>query len=346
MHRRRRSGRIAMELPVVLLGTDTLGKVFSEETKTVVLSRHGAGIVSQYKFAPDDLLTLRLPGTAKEAEVRLVGLIGGEPGRYVYGLAFVDPNLAFWPMQFPPAQPLDQPAEQLEFRCIPCGHRQNFAQRDIEEDVYNVNGFVLHFCPGCGTTTRWKKAAGESAGQQDEHRPLVAARSPVSFGASPPASSGAIVRKAGTTAALVVAPDSPDLLLPLADVPRVESAPRPLVSASHLSDAAPQILEAPPPPAVDANGRRINRRRHVRVNVNFTACIRHPAYDDEIVECENVSKGGVCFRSRRQYSLGSLIGIAAPYTTGESPFFSPGRIVRVEPLQSGLGFRFGAAYLR
>jgi len=59
MGRLRRSGRIAKEIPIVLLGTDTAGKPFSEETKTVVLSRHGAGIVSRYEFAPDELLTLR-----------------------------------------------------------------------------------------------------------------------------------------------------------------------------------------------------------------------------------------------------------------------------------------------
>ncbi len=83
MQRKRRSGRIAKELAIVLLGTDTTGKMFSEETKTVVLSRHGAGVVSRYRFSPDELLTLRLPDSTKEAEIRLVGQIGGEPGRYI-----------------------------------------------------------------------------------------------------------------------------------------------------------------------------------------------------------------------------------------------------------------------
>jgi hypothetical protein len=58
--------------------------MFSEETKTGVLSRHGAGIVSQFAFAPDEVLTLQLPGSENVAEIRMVGQIGGEPGRYVY----------------------------------------------------------------------------------------------------------------------------------------------------------------------------------------------------------------------------------------------------------------------
>jgi hypothetical protein len=38
--------------------TDTLGRVFSEETRTVVLSRHDAGILSKHKIAPDESLSL------------------------------------------------------------------------------------------------------------------------------------------------------------------------------------------------------------------------------------------------------------------------------------------------
>jgi hypothetical protein len=105
MPQKRRSGRITKEIPIVLLGTDATGKVFSEETNTVVLSRHGAGVVTRYRFSPDELLTLRLTGTAKEAAIRLVGQIGGEPGRYVYGVTFVDPDPDFWPMDFPPPDP-------------------------------------------------------------------------------------------------------------------------------------------------------------------------------------------------------------------------------------------------
>jgi hypothetical protein len=61
-------------------------------------------VVSRYRFAPDEVLSVRLPDSTKEAEVRLVGQIGGEPGRYVYGVASVDPDPHFWPMEFPPPE--------------------------------------------------------------------------------------------------------------------------------------------------------------------------------------------------------------------------------------------------
>jgi len=153
MQRKRRSGRIAKELPIVLLGTDATGKVFSEETITVVLSRHGAGVVTRYRFSPDERLTLRLPSSAKEAEIRLVGQIGGEPGRYVYGVTFVDPNPNFWPMEFPPPDPFEPGSQKTALECSMCQTRVEMEQGDIEEDVYSVNGSILRHCAECGTST-------------------------------------------------------------------------------------------------------------------------------------------------------------------------------------------------
>jgi hypothetical protein len=81
----RRSGRIEREIGIILLGTDTQGRLFSQETKTVVLSRHGTGIASTYRLALDEILALRLNGGGKEAGVRLVGPLGEERGGYAYG---------------------------------------------------------------------------------------------------------------------------------------------------------------------------------------------------------------------------------------------------------------------
>jgi hypothetical protein len=48
---RRRSNRIPKTISIILSGSDIEGKQFSEQTKTLVLSRHGAGIVSINKLA-------------------------------------------------------------------------------------------------------------------------------------------------------------------------------------------------------------------------------------------------------------------------------------------------------
>src|SRR6266436_769198 len=68
--RLRRSSRIPKEIPILLVGSDMEGKTFSEKAKTVLLSRHGAGIVSEYKLSPEQELILRSLETNKETDAR------------------------------------------------------------------------------------------------------------------------------------------------------------------------------------------------------------------------------------------------------------------------------------
>jgi hypothetical protein len=331
MQRKRRSGRIAKELHIVLLGTDTAGKVFSEETKTVVLSRHGAGVVSRYRFTPDELLTLRLPDSGKQAVVRLVGQIGEEPGRYVYGLAFVEPDPDFWPMEFPPPESFEQASVCLALECSLCQSHQSVEQHEIEEDVYSVNGNILRHCESCGTSTPWRKVqdAGESASAVP---PLESSDStPVRFSRASPAS-----------------PPKPRFnSSPPKPAPHTAKPDFELPETLELAlAAAPPLVGAAPAREFDANGRPINKRHHVRIRVSFSACVRHPAHTDEIVECENVSKGGVCFHGLQQYPLNSLIELAAPFSPGETALFVSAKIKRIEALSGGKVFRYGVEYAK
>jgi hypothetical protein len=55
----RHSGRIPKEIAIVLLGSYTDLREISEQAKTIVLTRHGAGIVSKHKLAPDQEMIIR-----------------------------------------------------------------------------------------------------------------------------------------------------------------------------------------------------------------------------------------------------------------------------------------------
>lgn len=376
---KRRSGRIAKEVPILLLGTDTAGKVFAEETKTVVLSRHGAGVVSRYRFAPDEVLTLRLAGSPKEAEVRLVGQIGGETGRYVYGLAFVDPDLEFWPIEFPPPEAFGSAQPRLTLECGSCQSRQLVEHSEIEEDVYSVNGNVLRFCQFCGTSTPWIKARAEAALAEsaeatqtrpasddlpDRHRvprlgssngeslsskavpvatsaqAFARSRLPASEApgppATPPESTAASLRSSAYSAAA------------LETIPTA-AAETPSRAVGDGREAAPDSSAAAtteqPHRPTNPQGRPVNRRKHMRVRVNFSACIKEPLGALNMVECANMSKGGLCFHSRKHYLVGSTIEIAAPFFPGAPAIFVRAKIKRVEPLGDGDFFRYGVAYV-
>jgi hypothetical protein len=99
----RRSWRISLAVAILIIGNDEEGTVFSEETHTVVLSLHGAGVVSKHKLVAEQELILRVVGTNREVEVRVVGEIAQQGEMHTYGVSFLDEGLDFWQMEFPVA---------------------------------------------------------------------------------------------------------------------------------------------------------------------------------------------------------------------------------------------------
>jgi len=338
MTRLRRSGRISREIPIVLLGTDTSGRVFSEETHTLVLSLHGAGILSRYKLAPDEVLTLRLADSNREAEIRLVGSLGEKPRGYVYGVTFRDPDLDFWQMEFPPPDQNAQP-RSTALECVICGSPSLVEQSEVESDVFLVSQSVFRFCDSCGQTTLWKPAMGDVAPPPPCPKPAPA-RLP---DPAPPPSAPAPVPD--FVSAPVVSQRSAYSESRLSDLVSSNFVPlQPAEVPAGVAVQTPPPKSKPSTPPAFSGGGKPNRRRHVRTRVNFTACVRVNHLNEEVVECDNVSKGGLCFRSRKLYPENSAIEVAVPYSPGQPAIFVAAQIRRVEEL-SGLGlFRYGVAY--
>jgi hypothetical protein len=287
----RRSGRIAKEVPIVLIGTDERGRVFSENTTTVVLSRHGAGLFSWSRFTPDEMIVVRLESSGREAQARLIGCIGETERGRVYGVEFLDPSLDFWEIEFPPPETFyTVPLVWLE--CSTCHQRRQVEQSEVETDVFLATDEVFRSCEHCGLTTSWHKASDQPSleeatggdGAKREQKVLEA-------GAQPASPSGTVPAK--------------------------------------TTDAAPK-----------------NRRKHLRLKVSFNACVRYRNLKEEIVECENVSKGGLCFRASAQYPQGAQIEVAAPYEKDQQAIFVPAQIRYVEEVPEFKQRRYRVAYLK
>jgi len=272
----RRSGRIPKEIAILLLGSDVEGRGFSEETKTLVLSLHGASILSRYKLVPEQQMFIRYPGTNKEGEVRLVGRIGERADGYVYGVAFLDPNINFWDIEFPAPTQSEKEAGRVLLECSGCQIRESANLDRIEQDVCTVNEGILRYCKLCRLQTIWKQVWG-------------------------------------------------------------------VLGSEPVAPQAPQHEVPPAPPAPPA--RLENRRRDVRAKVNLKACIRYSG-SDEIVVCEDMSRGGLCFISRTPYPKKSLIEVAAPYSPDSQSIFIHARIMHVQELSKEKRFRCGAAYVK
>ncbi len=269
------------------------GKVFSEETKTVVLSRHGAGIISQYVLSAEQEMILRRLDNDKEAEVRVVGQLGCHGESHTYGVAFLDQEMDFWGAQFPSMTEFEEEGSRVLLQCGGCSAREMVQQSDLESDVYLVNDGIVRFCKRCGSSTIWKRAAEGAVSD------------PVPLENTPP-------------------------------------------QAEERAEPVETLPAAPPdpPPAPEPAARTENRRKHVRTRVNFQACIRSYTFGDDIVACEDISRGGLRFKSGKPYVEKTEIEVAAPYTPGTPDIFVRAQIVRVVELKLEGRFRCGVRYAK
>jgi PilZ domain len=107
--------------------------------------------------------------------------------------------------------------------------------------------------------------------------------------------------------------------------------------ALHESFSRPELPSA-------SRSRTQDRRKEVRSKVNLTACIRQPGFDEEVVICENISHGGLSFRSGNCHPKGSRIQVAVPYSPRAANIFVPAWVIYFQELTRGDVFRHGVAY--
>jgi hypothetical protein len=99
---RRRTQRIALQVPVRVSGQSTVGSRFEEETHTLVISANGALILLSAPVDKGQRLRLLNIRTEDAAEC-VVAYLGQRQGnRLEVGVAFVLPNRSFWRVAFPP----------------------------------------------------------------------------------------------------------------------------------------------------------------------------------------------------------------------------------------------------
>ena len=296
----RRSSRIPKELAILLTGSDMDGKGFSEMTKTVLLSRHGAGIISTYKLSAEQEIIIRYLDTNKEALVRVVGRIGSEGEIYTYGVAFADPGtIDFWGIDFAPVSEKEKEARRVLLECGNCKERETVEHSDVESDVLVINEGIVRYCKQCGDSTLWRRSS-----EVPEEQPV-----------------------------LVVAGPGASVSLPAEAPLSPQASPSAQTSSAYGAPAERKATAA-----ID------NRRKYPRTKVNYKACIRRSGFNDEIVTCEDMSKGGISFKSRKPYFQRAAIEVAVPYSPGGNAIFVPAEIAWVVEITKDKLYKCGVAY--
>jgi hypothetical protein len=331
----RRSGRILKSVPILLIGSDADGRMFSEDTHTVILSLHGAGIVSSYKLIAEQELILRSKETNLEAEIRIVGEIGSEDGHYTYGVAFLDDELEFWKMDFPaPSSPAERPLE-LVLECGSCGETVTLLNGDYEFDVCAIHGGLVRYCTECGFATVWKRP---EAGSAPRTAPKVERK------LDPLQRTTVIVEHAG----LELEEESVAPRFEGYEEPRVTVNPEPRAGAQveergrMLAESEARVTRTTTTTAVE------DRRQRVRAKVNYFACVQSAAFGNDVVTCIDMSRGGLGFRTKHAYAISTEVTIAVPFSmeTPNAPaIYVPARVVNIAELPELKMFRCGVAFL-
>ena len=117
----------------------------------------------------------------------------------------------------------------------------------------------------------------------------------------------------------------------------------PSIWVEAVSEIAPPNGNADVAPVEE---RVIPRRNRTRVKARVLACIRRRGFAEEIAVCEDLSKGGLSFRSRNQYAEGSRLEVAVPFTPGAGAIFVPIRIVFSQAIPAAGLYRHGASYIK
>ncbi len=117
----------------------------------------------------------------------------------------------------------------------------------------------------------------------------------------------------------------------------------PSVSLSP-DDTATLVEETPAPPPETPKGSP--RRSHNRVALQLPIRLRSFSGAEEFIRTENVSRGGVCFITERNYEIGEVILVTCPYEKSGQNIEVRGQVVRRREMH-GTGRKiYGISYER
>jgi hypothetical protein len=274
--RKRRSDRLSLDVPIRVSGTHTPGKVFKEDTRAVIVSRHGAKILVNCALIPEQRLTIDRVPAAHEAEARVTGQIGSGPEGDYYWIEFLNPEVDLWGIEFPPLADAEKAAARVLLTCGRCQHQALVYLNEFEAEVFIANLSLSRRCTRCDNTSLWKRSSTL------------------------------------------------------------------LASAPQL--ASPQV-QAPAPLAEPTSSRKKNQRLAVRVALRIEACVRGRERD-EVVITENVSRGGMSFKSSKDYAPGDSVEVAVPFARGAANTFAPGEISHAQYSSGDGRTLYGVKYVQ
>ena len=99
----RRSQRVCLSIPVLVIKPEPGRTATTEETRTLIVSAHGALLLLHMPVHAGELVTLKHKKSLEERVCRVVSFGAEQSGKREVGIEFEHPAPRFWRIAFPPA---------------------------------------------------------------------------------------------------------------------------------------------------------------------------------------------------------------------------------------------------
>jgi len=99
----RRSSRVLLRVPIIVMGETAQQTPFSEATITLVVNAHGALIQLATKVSPGQTLSIANLSSGEEVACRVVHSGTMNEGKTEAAVEFMAPAPLFWKVAFPPS---------------------------------------------------------------------------------------------------------------------------------------------------------------------------------------------------------------------------------------------------
>ena len=142
------------ELQIEVFGADLDGRQFIEQTRPLTITRDGAIILLASKLAPESELIVRNPVTKEEAVARVVDLIRDAIFVHVYGIAFIDPSVNLWQVEFTEIQG----KKTVIMECSGCHAVDAVLLSEIEMEILKSKQALRRHCECSNSSTIWKQS--------------------------------------------------------------------------------------------------------------------------------------------------------------------------------------------
>ena len=153
----RRSCRVAMSVPIRVIGIDYRGVDFAEEAFTIIVNRHGAKIRMAHQLLPEMEIRLFSHPTGLDSVFRVVSKLQAEDLKYTYwGVENLDPEMNFWGVDIPALRPEDQLKVRITLLCPICSVRESLHADETLLLALQEKGGVERTCKACHSPGLWK----------------------------------------------------------------------------------------------------------------------------------------------------------------------------------------------